>query len=33
MNSQEENTLTDWIYVYYCKLLVTMSGNAGDNMT
>jgi hypothetical protein len=29
MKSQEENTLTDGIYVYYCKLLVTISGNAG----
>jgi predicted transcriptional regulator len=30
MKSQEKNSLTDWIYIDYCKLLVTMSGNAGD---
>ena len=29
MKSQEKNTSTGCIYVYYYKLLVTMSGNAG----
>jgi hypothetical protein len=29
MKSQEKNSSNVWIYVYNCKLLVTISGNAG----